>query len=127
MGINISIIPARGGSKEIPRKNIKIFHGKPLIAHSIEAAQSARVVDKVIVSTDAKKITDISNSFGAEVIWRPDSLATDTASSEEALIHAVDTLEKDTSIEIDYVFFLQATSPLRPIGLVDQCFEKLKY
>ena len=56
MGINISIIPARGGSKEIPRKNIKIFHGKPLIAHSIEAAQSSRVVDKVIISTKEEKM-----------------------------------------------------------------------
>lgn len=126
MGLNISIIPARGGSKEIPRKNVKIFHGKPLIAHSIESAQSSQFVDKVIVSTDDKEIADISKNFGAEVIWRPDSLATDTSPSEEALIHVVDTLENDSRIDIDYIVFLQATSPFRPKGLIDQCFEKLK-
>ena len=125
MGLNISIIPARGGSKEVPRKNIKLFHGKPLIAYSIESAKSSRSVDRVIVSTDDNEIAVISKSYGAEVIMRPDSLATDTSPSESALIHVVETLEKNNSTEIDLITFLQATSPLRPEGLIDKCFDKM--
>ena len=125
MGLNISIIPARGGSREIPRKNIKLFHGKPLIAHSIESARSSQSVDRVIVSTDDWEIADISKSFGAEVVMRPESLATDTSPSEDALIHVIGTLEKNPPINIDFIVFLQATSPLRPEGLIDKCFDKL--
>jgi len=126
MGINISIIPARGGSKELPRKNIKLFRGKPLIAHSIESAKSSQSIDRVIVSTDDKEIADISRSFGAEVIMRPEALATDSSSSEDALIHVVDKLESSSSINIDFIIFLQATSPLRPKGLIDQCLVNLE-
>ena len=125
MAFNISIIPARGGSKEILRKNIKPFHGKPLIAHSIESAKAAQSLDRVIVSTDDEEIAKISKDFGAEVVMRPSALAMDNSPSEDALIHVVETLENQSSINIDLVVFLQATSPLRPEGFIDQCVGKL--
>ena len=125
MGLNISIIPARGGSKEIPRKNIKLFQGKPLIAHTIESAKSSKCVDRVFVSTDDEEIANISKSFGAEVIMRPEQFATDTSPSEDALIHVVETLESNFTLDINFVVFLQATSPLRSEGLIDNCFDKL--
>jgi N-acylneuraminate cytidylyltransferase len=125
MGINISIIPARGGSKELPRKNIKLFHGKPLIAYSIESAKSSQSIDRVIVSTDDEEIADISKSFGAEVIMRPEAISADRSPSEDALIHVVNTLESSSSVSIDFIVFLQATSPLRPKGMIDQCLKKM--
>ena len=125
MGINISIIPARGGSKELPRKNIKLFHGKPLIAYSIESAKSSQSIDRVIVSTDDEEIADISKSFGAEVVMRPEAISADRSPSEDALIHVVNTLESSSSVSIDFIVFLQATSPLRPKGMIDQCLKKM--
>ncbi len=125
MGINISIIPARGGSKELPRKNIKLFHGKPLIAYSIESAKSSQSIDRVIVSTDDEETADISKSFGAEVIMRPEAISADRSPSEDALIHVVNTLESSSSVSIDFIVFLQATSPLRPKGMIDQCLKKM--
>jgi N-acylneuraminate cytidylyltransferase len=108
----ITIIPARGGSKGIPKKNIIPFCGKPLIAWSIEAAAKADLVDKVYVSTDDQEITEVSIKYGAEVITRPRELAGDRNSSEEALMHAVEFLEKE-GVAVDTVVFLQATSPIR--------------
>jgi len=108
----ICIIPARGGSKGIPRKNIRPLTGKPLIAHSIEAARGAAGVDDVYVSTDDDAIADVSLAWGAKVIYRPVELAGDTASSEAALLHALDMLEAD-GVDVDLLVFLQCTSPLR--------------
>jgi CMP-N,N'-diacetyllegionaminic acid synthase len=108
----ITIIPARGGSKGVPRKNLKILDGKPLIAHSILDAQEARKVNQVYVSTDDPEIAAVSHEYGAEVIVRPSELATDTASSEVALLHAILELEK-AGIFPDAIVFLQCTSPIR--------------
>lgn len=119
---NISIIPARGGSKSIPKKNIIDFCGKPLIAWSIENALGSKYIKEVYVSTDDKEIADISRKYGASIIWRPDELATDTASSEEALLHAISKIESQK--EIDIVVFLQATSPLREKDDIDNAIEK---
>jgi CMP-N,N'-diacetyllegionaminic acid synthase len=106
----IAIIPARGGSKGIPGKNVRVVGGKPLIAHSIVAARSA--VDVVYVSTDDEAIAQIAKRYGAHVIERPAELASDTASSESALLHTLDVL-RAREIEPRTVVFLQATSPLR--------------
>lgn len=118
----IVIIPARGGSKSIPKKNIIDFCGKPLISWSIEQALGSKYVDELYVSTDSKEIGNISKQYGARVIWRPDELATDTSSSEDALLHAMSEIEK--SKKIDLVVFLQATSPLRKDDDIDKAIEK---
>ena len=122
---NIAIIPARGGSKGLPRKNIRNLANIPLIAHSIIHAQEAKLVDKVYVSTDDREIAEISKDYGAEIINRPDELAGDTASSESALVHAVGQIES-TGIAIDLVVFLQCTSPIRTGTDIDNAIAKLK-
>ncbi len=122
---NIVIIPARGGSKEIPGKNIKPLGGKLLLAYSIEAAKFSQKIDRVIVSTDSKEIAVVSQKYGAEIIMRPQALATDISPSEDALIHAVESLESNEKVQVDLIVFLQATSPLRPPELIDQCIDKL--
>ena len=118
------IIPARGGSKGLPGKNIRNLANKPLIAHSIINAKEAKVVDKVYVSTDDREIAQISQDYGAEVIHRPDELANDTASSESALIHAVESIEA-TGLEIELVVFLQCTSPIRTATDIDNAIKKV--
>ncbi len=120
-----AIIPARGGSKGLPRKNIKNLANKPLIAHSIIHAQEAKLVDKIYVSTDDREIAEISKDYGAEIIDRPDELASVTASSESALIHAVKQIES-TGIAIDLVVFLQCTSPIRTGTDIDNAIKKIK-
>lgn len=116
------IILARGGSKSIPQKNIINFHNKPLIAWTIEQALSSDYISEVFVSTDDKDIGNISAKYGAKVIWRPEDLAADNSTSEEALLHAISEIEKHKKIEL--VVFLQATSPLRGKKDIDNAMEK---
>ena len=92
-----AVIPARGGSKGIPGKNLKRIAGQPLIAHSIHAAKRAKHVQRVIVSTDDPSIAEVAREHGAEVVLRPPELATDSASSESALLQVLEQLE-DTAI-----------------------------
>ncbi|MCA9933449.1 MAG: acylneuraminate cytidylyltransferase [Anaerolineales bacterium] len=108
----LAIIPARGGSKSIPQKNIKPLAGKPLIAWSIEAALAAPSVNRVVVSTDDDDIATVARQFGAEVVMRPPELATDTASSESALLHVLDTLAVQNGYNPCVLAFIQCTSPL---------------
>jgi N-acylneuraminate cytidylyltransferase len=108
----LAIIPARGGSKGIPRKNVKLLCGKPLIAWTIEVALAARSVDRVIVSTDGNDIAAISKEFGAEVIMRPAEISGDLASSESALLHVLQSLQEREEYSPEVVAFLQCTSPL---------------
>lgn len=108
----LAIIPARGGSKGVPRKNVRLLGGKPLLGWTIEAARAARCVDRVVVSTDDVEIAAISRQFGAEVVMRPAALSGDTASSEAALLHALDELERREGCDPDLLVFLQCTSPL---------------
>lgn len=109
----IAIIPARGGSKGLPGKNIRELNGKPLIAYSIEAALNSGVFDKVIVSTDSEEIAEVSKKFGAEIPFlRPLELATDKADSMDTLIHALK-FYSDIGENFDYIIKLQPTSPLR--------------
>lgn len=106
-----AIIPARGGSKSIPRKNVRPFAGHPLIAHTILAANAALGEGNVFVSTDDQEIGEVSERYGASVIWRPAELATDVASSEAAVIHALEVLATERSRLPDIAIFLQCTSP----------------
>lgn len=117
--MNIAIIPARGGSEGVPGKNIIDVAGKPLIAWSIEQAKAARLVDDVFVSTDDEKIAEVSRQYGAKVVNRPAELASNTARSEDALIHAIGVIEKEHKVEIRRVIFLQATSPIRQNDDID--------
>lgn len=114
----LGITPARGGSKGIPRKNIKMIADKPLLAWTIEAAKKSKLIDKYVVSTEDKEIAEVAQRFGAEVLLRPVELATDEASTESVLKHAVDSLKCDTLV------LLQATSPIRKSGLIDECVKE---
>lgn len=108
----IAIIPARGGSKGIPGKNIKPLCGKPLIAWTIEAALAAKSISRVIVSTDDREIAAVSEAAGADIIMRPAELAGDLTSSEAALLHVLDELENRGEKLPEILTFLQCTSPL---------------
>jgi CMP-N,N'-diacetyllegionaminic acid synthase len=121
----VAIIPARGGSKGIPKKNLLILSGKPLIAWSIQQALASRFIDEVYVSSDSDEILAVSASYGAKSIKRPDHLATDTATSESALQHALEVLETEQRQPLDYIVFLQATSPLRTDTDIDSAIETL--
>ena len=116
--IIVGIIPARGGSKGIKRKNIKELCGKPLIAWTIEAAKKSKLLDRYVVSTEDKEIAEVSKKYGAEVIERPEELATDESLVLPVLQHV---LEK---IDADVVVLLQGTSPVRDEGLIDYCIQK---
>jgi len=120
----IAIIPARGGSKGIPNKNIKDFCGKPLLAWSIIQALNTEEVRSVYVSSDSDEILDIAEKYGAKKIKRPDDLATDTATTEIAIEHVLKVIETKP----DLVVLLQVTSPLRLItdisGAVQKCLKE---
>jgi CMP-N,N'-diacetyllegionaminic acid synthase len=111
----LGLIPARGGSKGIPRKNIKPMAGKPLIAWSIEAAQASKRLDRFVVSTEDAEIAKVARKYGAEVLDRPKKLAGDTASGLSVIQHALD------MIQADAIVLLQPTSPVRRPGLIDEC------
>ena len=115
------IIPARGGSKRLPRKNVLDLYGKPLIAWSIEAALKSKYISKVIVSSDDEEILNIAKEYKADFIKRPDELASDTATTFDALKHTLENVEK-----YDYVVLLQPTSPLRTEKHIDEAIELLK-
>lgn len=115
----LAVIPARGGSKGVPRKNVLPLAGKPLIAHSIEAARAARTITRVVVSTDDPEIAAVSRAYGAEVIDRPAELSGDLASSEAALVHALETLAAREDYRPDVLVFLQCTSPLTAAEDID--------
>jgi N-acylneuraminate cytidylyltransferase len=108
----LCVIPARGGSKGIPHKNIRHIMGKPLLAYSIEQACSTPAISRVVVSTDDTHIAQVARQYGAEVVWRPTEISGDTASSESALLHALDYLERTEGYVPDILVFLQCTSPL---------------
>lgn len=109
----LALIPARGGSKGIPGKNIKKMAGKPLIAYSIEAALGCREIDRVIVSTDSEEIARAAIQYGAEVPFlRPAHLATDTAKTIDAVLYTLDKLRQEGDA-YDWLVLLQPTSPLR--------------
>lgn len=121
----LALIPARGGSKGIPHKNIMNINNKPLIAYSIEAAKKSKYIDYILVSTDHKEIQQVALSFGANVPFlRPEEISNDSAKSIDVVIHAVDFL-KDRGEVFDYVVLLQPTSPLRTFEDIDKGIEML--
>ena len=119
----LAIIPARGGSKSIPRKNVRPLAGKPLIAYTIEAAVQAQSVNRVVVSTDDSEIAEVSKKYGAEIVRRPDEISGDTASSESALLHSLEHLKQSENYEPDFVVFIQCTSPLILSEDIDGIFQ----
>jgi CMP-N,N'-diacetyllegionaminic acid synthase len=121
--INIAIIPARGGSKGLPRKNVLNVGGKPLIAWTIEAALDTSIIDLVYVSTDNEEIAQISRQFGAKVIMRPAEFATDGAGTEPVIEHAINILNSE-GINCSQVFLLQATSPLRTASHIEKAYAR---
>lgn len=121
----IAIIPARGGSKGIPGKNLRKVAGAPLLAHAIRAARGAKSVDRVVVSTDDYAIAAAARAEGAEVVRRPAEISGDTASSESALLHALEQLAATEDYHPDLLVFLQCTSPLTLPEDVDAAVETL--
>ena len=109
----VAIIPARGGSKGVPRKNVRLLAGKPLLAWTVEAALQSRLIDRVIVSTEDSEIAAVSRQYGAEVVIRPADLARDETPTEPVILHVLENLEKLENHRPDIVVLLQATSPLR--------------
>jgi len=119
------LIPARSGSKGIPRKNIKFLLGKPLIAWTIEQALASKYLDRVIVSTDDKEIAKIARNYGAEIPFiRPKALATDKAKTINVIIHAINFFKRK-GVEFNYLALLEPTSPLRETEDIDKCIEIL--
>lgn len=119
----VGIIPARGGSKGLPRKNILPLGGRPLISYTIEAALKSKI-NRTIVSTEDKEIAEIARECGAEVPFlRPKKLATDTASSLSVILHALNYLEKKERYYSDVIVFLQPTSPFRTYKHINEALE----
>jgi len=118
----IAIIPARGGSKRVPKKNIRDFQGMPLIAWSIRAAQHCDMIEEVFVSTDDKTIGDIAISYGAKVLWRPDSLSSDESSTFDVLKYIY---YEQLLCNMDLMVVLQPTSPLREKNLISNGIKTL--
>ncbi len=124
--INIlCVIPARRGSKGLKNKNIIPIFGKPLISHTIEAALESKLINKIVVSTDGKKIAKLAVAYKIQVIERPKKYATDSAPIEGSLRHAVKYLEDKEGYVPDIVVFLQANIPIRKRGQIDKIINRL--
>lgn len=121
----LAIIPARGGSKGLPGKNIKPLCGKPLIGWTIEQAQSSKYIDEIFVSTDSNEIAAVAEDFGIKVPFlRPAELATDTSPSSAFVLHTID-YYRNKGQEFDYILLLEPTSPLRDITDINIAIEQL--
>lgn len=114
----LGVIPARGGSKGVPRKNIKEICGKPLLYWSIKAAQESKLIDRFIVSTEDEEIASVARRYDAEVLMRPPELAADMSTTLELMTHIVGAIQCDT------VVTLQPTSPIRHNNLIDGCIRE---
>lgn len=123
--MNLAVIPARGGSKRIPRKNIRDFCGKPIIAYSIEAALGSGLFDRVIVSTDDEEIAAVARAFGAETPFiRPASLADDHTGTNAVVKHAI-IWHQERNQSVDYACCIYATAPFIQVSYLKEGFEKL--
>lgn len=121
----LAIIPARGGSKGIPHKNIADLCGKPLIAYTIEEAKKSKYIDYVLISTDDEKIKEKAIEYGGNVPFiRPKNLSDDKSKSIDVVIHSIDYLKNQGNL-FDYVILLQPTSPLRNVNDIDEALEKV--
>jgi len=122
--MNIAIIPARGGSKRIPRKNIKEFHGKPIIAYSIEVAKESGCFDRIIVSTDDEEIAAVARAYGAEVPFiRPENVSDDFATTNAVLQHSINELKL---VDNDNLCCIYATAPFLESSAIKEGLDQLK-
>jgi len=121
-GKTVAIIPARGGSKGIPKKNIQLLAGKPLIGYTIEAALRSEYVGRVLVSTEDKEIAEVARNDGAEVVKRPEELAKDDTSTVDVVLQVIQNL-REQGYEYDTIALLQPTSPLRTTQDIDRALE----
>ena len=120
----LGIIPARGGSKSIPLKNIMPLNKKPLVEYTIETAISAKLFDRLIVSTDHQEIAEVCKKYHEiEVIMRPPEIATDESPTELALLHVCDVLERQYQFSPDIILTLEPTSPLRTVTTISNCIK----
>lgn len=120
----IAIIPARGGSKSIPKKNIKLLNGKPLIEYTINAAIKSKLITSIVVSTDDDEIFEVCSKFKQLVIIRrPEYLASDTSSTEDCLMHAIEEFKIKFDDTPDIILTLEPTSPLRTSNTIDKCIK----
>jgi CMP-N,N'-diacetyllegionaminic acid synthase len=123
----IAIVPARGGSKGLPGKNIKYLLGKPMIAYTIEEALKSKYITEVIISTDCKEIEEVAIKYGAKSLFlRPEYLATDSAKAIDNYIYTIDRLNKEFGYDIKDFILLQPTSPLRTVEDIDKSIELFK-
>lgn len=121
----LSIIPARGGSVRVPKKNIKLLNGKPLIAYAIEASKNSKYVNRIILSTDSDDIKKVANDYGAETPFtRPVDISEDVP-TEDVAIHAIQWLKDNEQYNADIVVCLEPPSPFRTADHIDACVEKL--
>jgi N-acylneuraminate cytidylyltransferase len=122
----LAIVPARGGSKGLPNKNILPLAGHPLIAYSIEAGKQSKYIDRVLVTTDSEAIAEASRKYGADVpFMRPAHLAADLSTDVEAFMHALQWLDDNENYRPDIIVQLRPTSPIRFAEEIDQCIERL--
>ncbi len=120
----LCVIPARGGSKGVPRKNICPLNGRPLISYTIEAARQSGVIDKLVVSTEDAEIADVARQWGAEIIERPAELATDQALTEPVMLQALEEVERG-GFRPTHIALIQCTSPLLPPEVIREAVEKI--
>ena len=122
----VAIIPARGGSKSIPKKNIRILGGFPMLAYSITAAKLSGIIQRVIVSTDSSEIADIAKKYGAEVPFlRPSKIAQDHSTDFEFFQHYLEFCRQNEYFPAEYLVHLRPTTPLRDISIIDGAIEKI--
>ena len=122
----VGLIPARGGSKGIPDKNIRLLCGKPLIAYTIEAALASKILDRVIVSTDSPQIAKIAIKYGAEAPFlRPSEIATDDTPDRPVMEHLIHWLQQNDNYCFDYLTYLRPTTPLKTSILIDEALKKI--
>lgn len=122
-----SIIPARGGSKGVPGKNIKMLNGHPLIAYSIKASMKSENINRTIISTESDEIAEISKRYGAEVPFlRPSSISSDNSTDTEFVLHALKWFEMNEGTLPDYLVHLRPTTPLRDFHLIDEAIKEFQ-
>ncbi len=122
----LGVIPARGGSKGIPRKNLRLLDGRPLLSYTVEAALQATSLAAVVVSTEDDEIAQLAERLGSHVVRRPPELAGDSVPTEPVLIHALAAAETQLTSHFDAVALLQCTSPLRSSRTIDECVSRVR-
>lgn len=122
----VCIIPARGGSKRIKRKNLKDFCGKPILSYSIQNAQKSGIFDTIIVSSDEEEILELARNLGARTLKRPEDLSNDYAGTREVILHAINSLAQSQTMKDLWVCCLYATAPLLDYHTLQNAFEMAK-